>query len=177
MNFGLGDVFVRVNYALLWQRNGWPNVTVRALTKIATANASRGLGTGEWDAGVFLSLARFANNFCLSTELGYLWLGDSPGSIYQNPVSCAVGIGRTLVNSRLGLLLLYSGTSKIFTAYEAPRQIGLGLNWRLSNRLGLFPWFERNRARLRLCLGYEYRVVSCVRNLEFRRGPSGDGMA
>jgi hypothetical protein len=138
MNLGLGDVFVRANYALAWQRNGWPNVTFRVLTKIPTASASRGLGTGEWDAGVFLSLARFANNFYLSTEVGYLWLGDSPGAIYQNPVSYAVGVGRTFVNSRLGLLLLYSGTSKIFADYEAPRQIGIGLNWRPSNRLGFF---------------------------------------
>ena len=39
MNLGLGDAFVRANYALVWQRNGWPNVTRRVLTKIPTANA------------------------------------------------------------------------------------------------------------------------------------------
>ncbi len=143
MNFGLGDVFVRVNYALVWPRNGRPNVTLRTLTKIPTASASRGLGAGEWDAGVFLSLALFANNFYLSTEAGYLWLGDSPGAIYQNPVSYAVGVGRTFTNGRLGMLLLYSGTGKIFATYQAPRQIGIGLNWRLSNRLGLFTNFAR----------------------------------
>ncbi len=162
MNLGLGDVFVRVNYALLWQRNGWPNVTLRALTKIPTASASRGLGTGEWDAGVFLSLARFANNFYLSTEVGYLWLGDSPGAIYQNPVSYAVGAGRTLVNSRLGLLLLYSGTSKIFTAYEAPQQIGLGLNWRLSNRLGLFTNFSRGLSETVPDFGFAFGMSTAL---------------
>jgi hypothetical protein len=76
-----------------------------------------------WDAGVFLSLARFANNFYLSTEAGYLWLGDSPGAIYQNPVSYAVASGRTFANGRLGLLSLNSGT---IADYQAPRQIGIG---------------------------------------------------
>jgi hypothetical protein len=162
MNFGLGDVFVRVNYALLWQRNGWPNVTLRALTKIPTASASRGLGTGEWDAGVFLALARFANNFYLSTEVGYLWLGDSPDAIYQNPVSYAVGVGRTLANNRLGLLLLYSGTSKIFAAYEAPQQLGIGLNWRLSNRLGLFTNFSRGLSETVPDFGFAFGMSTAL---------------
>lgn len=162
MNLGLGDVFVRANYALVWQRNGWPNVTLRALTKIPTANASRGLGTGEWDAGVFLSLARFANNFYLSTEMGYLWLGDPPGATYQNPVSYAVGAGRTFFNSRLGLLLLYSGTSKIFAGYEAPQQIGIGVNWRFSNRLGLFTNLARGLSETVPDLGFAFGMNTAL---------------
>ena len=162
MNLGLGDVFVRANYALAWQRNGWPNITLRALTKIPTANASRGLGTGEWDAGVFLSLARFANNLYLSTEVGYLWLGDPPGATYQNPVSYAVGVGRTFANGRLGMLLLYSGTSKIFADYEAPRQIGIGLNWRLSNRLGLFTNFARGLSETVPDFGFAFGMSTAL---------------
>ncbi len=162
MNLGLGDVFVRANYALVWQRNGWPNVTLRALTKIPMASASRGLGTGEWDAGVFLSLARFANNFYLSTEVGYLWLGDPPGATYQDPVSYAVGVGRTFANGRLGLLLLYSGTSKIFAAYQEPRQIGIGLNWRLSNRLGLFTNFARGLSETVPDFGFAFGMSTAL---------------
>jgi hypothetical protein len=153
---------VRANYALVWQRNGWPNVTLRALAKIPTASASRGLGTGEWDAGVFLSLARFANNFYLSTEVGYLWLGDPPGATYQDPVSYAVGVGRTFVNSRLGLLLLYSGTSKIFAAYEAPQQLGIGLNWRFSNRLGLFTNFSRGLSETVPDFGFAFGMSTAL---------------
>lgn len=138
MNLGLGDVFVRANYTLALQRNEWPTVTLAVLAKIPTASAARGLGTGEWDAGIFLSLARFANNFYISTEVGYLWLGDPAGTKYEDPVSYAVGLGRTLADGRLGLLVLYSGTGKIFPAYEAPQQIGMGVNWRSSNRLHLF---------------------------------------
>jgi hypothetical protein len=63
MNSGIGDVFVRANYALVEQRNQWPSITVGALGKIPTASAVDGFGTGEWDAGVFLSAARFAKNF------------------------------------------------------------------------------------------------------------------
>lgn len=162
MNLGLGDVFVRANYALTWQRNRWPNITLRALTKIPTASVSRGLGTGEWDAGVFLSLARFANNFYLSTEVGYLWLGDPPGATYQNPVSYAVGVGRTFANGRLGLLLLYSGTSKIFAAYEAPQQIGIGLNWRFSNRLGLFTNFARGLSETVPDFGFSFGMSTTL---------------
>lgn len=142
MNLGLGDVFVRANCALVLQQNGWPNVTLGALAKIPTASASRGLGTGEWDAGVFLSLARFANYFYVSAEVGYLWLGDLPGTQYQNPLSYSAGLGRTFVNGRLGVLLLYSGTGKIIAGYKAPQQFGVGVNWRSSNRL----WFFTNLA-------------------------------
>jgi len=143
MNLGLGDIFARASYVLAPQRNGWPSFTLRALTKVPTASAARGLGTGEWDAGAFLSLARFSGNSYLTAEVGYLWLGDPPGATYLDPVSYAAGIGRTFVNGRLGALLLYSGTGKIFAEYEAPRQIGLGLNWRFSQRLGVFTNLAR----------------------------------
>lgn len=135
---GLGDLFVRAEYTLLRQRSGWPDVTLGALTKAPTASVSSGLGTGEWDGGVSLSLARFARSVYFSTEVGHLWLGDPPGATYRNPVTYAAGVGRAFANGRLGMLLLYSGTSMVFADYDAPRQAGIGLNWRLSNRLGAF---------------------------------------
>lgn len=141
MNSGIGDVFVRANYALVEQRNKWPSITVGALGKIPIARAADGFGTGEWDAGVFLSMARFANNFYISTSLGYLWFGDPPGVTYADPLSYSVGVGRTFVGGRLGVLLLYSGTGRILETYEAPRQIGMGVNWRASNRFGVFTNF------------------------------------
>jgi hypothetical protein len=143
MSSGIGDVFVRANYALAEQRNAWPSVTIGALGKIPTASAIDGFGTGEWDAGVLLSLARFKNNFYASASIGYLWFGDPPGMTYTDPVSYSVGVGRTFVGNRLGVLLLYSGTGRILEAYEAPRQIGMGFNWLASNRFGVFTNFFR----------------------------------
>jgi len=138
MKVGLGDLFLRAEYTLLRQRSGWPNVTLGALTKAPTASASSGLGTGEWDGGVSMLLTRFVWSLYLSTEVGHLWLGDPPGATYRNPVTFAVGVGRAFASGRLGILLLYSGTSRVFAGYELPRQVGIGLNWRLSNRLGAF---------------------------------------
>ena len=141
MSSGIGDVFVRANYALAEQRNQWPSITVGALGKIPTASAIDGFGTGEWDAGVFLSLARFKNNFYVSASLGYLWFGDPPGVTYADPLSYSVGVGRSFAGNRLGVLLLYSGTGRILDEYEAPRQIGMGFNWLASKRFGVFTTF------------------------------------
>jgi hypothetical protein len=141
MNSGIGDVFVRANYALAEQRNAWPSVTIGALCKIPTASAIDGFGTGEWDAGVFLTLARFRNNFYAFASIVYPWFGDPPGVKYADPLSYSIGVGRTFVGNRLGVLALYSGTGRILDEYEAPRQAGMGFNWLASNRFGVFTNF------------------------------------
>lgn len=85
---GLGDITLRGTYRPLPGGEDKTSLSVTAKVKFATADESKGLGTGENDYAVQLELARNM----LYGYVGHMWIGDTAVTDYNNIVYGAVGV-------------------------------------------------------------------------------------
>jgi hypothetical protein len=77
-NDGLGDIILRGRYYIVNEREYVPSIAITAHVKFPTADDSKGLGTGDWDEGIGLELAK---------RFGERWIGflDGGYSVIGNP--------------------------------------------------------------------------------------------
>lgn len=115
---GMGDVIASASYRLLDETESRPWIAATAKVKFGTADADKGLGTGEDDYTLQLELAK---GF-LSGYAGYRWQGDTDIVDYNDVAFVGVGVDFPL-SERHGLALEYyteeasvSGTDDVATA-------------------------------------------------------------
>ena len=77
---GVGDVEASVGIALLDSDNEDWAWDAKGTVKFATADRTKGLGTGENDYSLETSVSRFIDNFTATVNIGYSVLG-SPGKV------------------------------------------------------------------------------------------------
>jgi len=85
---GLGDVILSGTYLPLPGGKGKTSLAVTGKVKFATADEDKGLGTGENDYALQLELGRNR----LYGNIGYMWIGDTAATDYNDIVYGAVGV-------------------------------------------------------------------------------------
>ena len=130
--YGIGDIYLYGNAKLLGKTHKFSGVFLNSQIKIPIANIEKGLGTGEYDYGLNLLLKKSLKSFNLFSDIGFLVIGDSEDFTYNDPLTWGAGIGKSFRNGRYSTSVYYQQYSKIFDAYEPPRQISLGINYRLN---------------------------------------------
>ncbi|MDH4328413.1 MAG: transporter [Nitrospira sp.] len=91
---GLGDIILRGRYYLIEERSFMPLLALTGRIKMPTADADRGLGTGEFDEGAGLELTKtLADRWLAFLDGGYNIIGDAPGRDFNNQWWYDVGIG------------------------------------------------------------------------------------
>lgn len=91
---GLGDIIVRGRYYLIEESSFMPLVAITGRVKVPTADADRGLGTGEFDEGAGVELTkRVADRWLTYLSGGYTFIGDAPDTNFNNQWWYDVGIG------------------------------------------------------------------------------------
>lgn len=91
---GLGDLILRGRYYLMEEGDFAPLVALTGRIKFPTADADRGLGTGEFDEGVGVELTkRLAARWLAYIDGGYNFIGDAPGTDFHNQWWYDAGIG------------------------------------------------------------------------------------
>jgi hypothetical protein len=141
MNWGLGDLYLYLNYQLVSQIDFFTDVIVNANVKFPTASTHMGIGTGQYDYGASLTLRKSfdlsdnLNSFVAILDLGYINFGDPTGITYENPFTYSFGLGKFFNDGEYSLLLYYSAYTEVLKGYEPPRQIALGLNYKVSENL------------------------------------------
>lgn len=74
---GLGDVILRGRYYLVEEQDYVPLIAVTARFKFPTANASQGLGTGEFDHRYGVEVSKFIGaSWLIFLDGGYTFIGD-----------------------------------------------------------------------------------------------------
>ena len=74
---GIGDVILRGRYYLVEEQDYVPLVAVTARFKFPTANASQGLGTGEFDHGYGVEVSKLIGaDWLVFFDGGYNFIGD-----------------------------------------------------------------------------------------------------
>lgn len=137
MNWGLGDLYLFSNYIILSQSDFFSDVILNAQIKFPTASTNMNIGTGQYDYGASLTLRKSFDTYVAIVDLGYLNLGDPPGITYENPFTYSFGLGKFFNEGNYSLLLYYSAYTEVAKGYEPPRQIALGLNYKIGYNLYL----------------------------------------
>jgi hypothetical protein len=104
---GLGDIILRGRYYVIEESSIMPLVALIGRVKLPTADADRGLGTGEFDEGVGMELTKsLADRWLAYLDGGYNLIGDAPGTNFNNQWWYDVGIGYD-VTDKLNMSVFY----------------------------------------------------------------------
>lgn len=83
---GLGDVILRVSYAIVQETRNAPLIDLTGKIKVPTADEDKGLGTGEFDYTFQVDVSKKFGKITPFGTLGYQLLGESGGAINLNDV-------------------------------------------------------------------------------------------
>lgn len=100
---GVGDLVLSAAYAV--PMGGAWGLELGVNTKIGTADADKGLGTGATDYGVSADLYRDFSGTTLFGGVGHTWLGSSDYIDLDNTATFNAGISQVAGQGRLGLMV------------------------------------------------------------------------
>lgn len=104
---GVGDLILRGRYYVFEEGDLAPLVALTGRIKIPTADADRGLGTGEFDEGIGVELTKTLGGRWLAyLDGGYNVIGDAPDTNFNNQWWYDVGLGYD-VTDHLHMSLFY----------------------------------------------------------------------
>src|SRR5438552_17125796 len=72
----------------------FPGLAPFVKIKAPTADADKGLGTGEWDGGFGLEWDKRFREFFLLSDVSYTFMGSPPHQDFRDPPAISIGIGR-----------------------------------------------------------------------------------
>ncbi len=130
MQIDLGDFNLYGSYQFLQEYKQSVNLSINPNIKFPTA--TKGIGTGKFNYGVSFNLKKSIGTFSLLADAGFIKLGAPPGIDYKNPLTYGIGIGKFISENGNSILLYYNSYTEILNGYEPPRQISLGLNFKLA---------------------------------------------
>ena len=88
---GLGDIVLSATYAAYYDKASTLGIELTGKVKLATADESKGLGTGEHDFAFLLDAYRTFDRVTGFGGIGYHILGDAPGLPLDNVWSANLG--------------------------------------------------------------------------------------
>lgn len=131
-NSGLGDVVLRGRYYVVDGTGLVPTLAVTARLKIPTADAEKGLGTGEPDEGVGVELTKTLGDKWVSfADAGYTFIGKPPGVDLRNQWYYDAGLGY-YVTKELLVSGYYEYYRSLLAGYQAPQDFLFAVNYTLS---------------------------------------------
>lgn len=136
-NSGIGDVIASATvYDVVYSRRMDFAIDLTGRVKFGTADAEKGLGTGETDYSVRADFLKFWDQFTLIGSLGYKYRGDTADTDFNNVMTASAG-GTYKFTPKLrgGLFLDYRESA--IDGSESIRELSAFLshraseNWRL----------------------------------------------
>lgn len=108
---GVGDIIIRLGVIALFESEKVPRIRPSLFTKFPTANASDGLGTGEFDAGVGVEVTKWFDDIHLTGEGLYTYQGKADGFGLKNYFSYTGGVGYQLTENMEPMVLVKGATA------------------------------------------------------------------
>ena len=136
---GVGDLVLK-GRLYLFQDPGTdsllPAITPTARLKFPTADASEGLGTGEYDFGLGLEFDKQIDKFFLFADFGYTFIGEPPGTNLRNQIALGTGVGYQLLES-LSASVAYAWSRSLVSGTDDPMDIITNVSWGITRT---FTW-------------------------------------
>lgn len=134
---GLGDMLFKVSYIALEEKEFIPEITPYLKIKFPTADSDRGLGTGEFDETIGVDLSkRLLDRLYGYVTLAYTFVGDPPGTDFQNSFGWSVGAAYA-VTQPLSVFAFLDGSTAITAGQADPVELRLGAEYKLTKALKL----------------------------------------
>jgi hypothetical protein len=133
---GPGDVTASLTRYLLNEEDHGVDLDLGAIFKLATASASKNLGTGENDFAVQSSLGRSVGDFNTSLTLGYIVVGKPKGGNYRNAFYGTLG-GSYRLGEDVIVGLSYSAGGSVVPGLVGTRDLTVYLDYKPTKRLKL----------------------------------------
>ncbi len=158
---GLGDVTLSARYYLLDEQEWLPSINVTGRIKFPTANEKKGLGSGEFDEGLGVELAKsLTRDLILYLDGGYTFLGDPKGRNFRNQWNYDVGLGYYLTDN-LRTSVFYEEFRAVVKGIPNPRDVYGDLNYRITKTIrvnvGGFVGLSESAADFGLSGGLRFR--------------------
>lgn len=136
-NEGIGDVIMQGRYYILDERTFLPTVALVARLKAPTADADKGLGTGEWDEGIGTEISKkFAEKWTGFFDLGYTIIGQPAGVTLQNRWNYDLGLGYNFTEALMGSVY-YEEWRTLVPGQVNPRDLLFAVNYKATSALRL----------------------------------------
>jgi hypothetical protein len=136
---GIGDVIAGVTvYDLISNRRLGFAMDLSGKVKFGTANADKGLGTGENDFTLQADFLKFADRVTWIASVGYKFRGQPPGAVLDDALLASVGgMYRLTRDTRTGMFFDYRESS---IGADPAQEVSVFLSKRLSSdwRLQVF---------------------------------------
>ncbi len=130
---GVGDVHLFGTYSLesLWAAGWFVDLTARV--KAPTASFAKGLGTGAWDGGGQVDVAKTIGNFIPFFQAGYRFTGSPAGYVLRNVLYGSVGAQYTW-NERVTTGASFDIRQAALPSARTPQEGTAYLNYKFSDR-------------------------------------------
>ncbi|MBX7198313.1 MAG: hypothetical protein K1X51_02950 [Rhodospirillaceae bacterium] len=130
---GIGDLHLFGTYSVesLWA-SGW-FVDLTARVKAPTASFAKGLGTGAWDGGGQVDIAKTIGNLIPFMQVGYRFSGSPVGYVLRNVLYGSVGAQYTW-NERVTAGVSYDIRQAALVSAKTPQEGTAYLNYKFSDR-------------------------------------------
>ncbi len=135
--FGFSDPNVYLSVRLTPGTLTTTSLYLNAGTKIPLANPETGFGTGAWDFGAGLSATQRFGTFFITADAMYWHLGDMPDLNFKDPLSFALGLGKSFQNSKWLISSIFTGYTRIMDGYDPPMSLGIGIGHFLTKNIAL----------------------------------------
>lgn len=136
---GLGDIILRGGYSLVTENKNVPfDLTLNAKVKVPTADDSKGLGTGEFDAGAGLEFAKsLPSGFTGYLDLYYTSIGDPTGLDLDDRVFFDIGFSRSL-DPRFTVSAFYEESNTLVKNSTNIRDVTVNFEYKADERTRVF---------------------------------------
>jgi hypothetical protein len=108
---GLGDIILRLGMIVLPEGESLPQVRPSLYVKCPTASKSRGLGTGEFDAGMGVEVVKWLGSTVLTGEAIFNYQGRASDYGLTNYFSYSAGAGYQFSGGLQPMVQVKGGTS------------------------------------------------------------------
>jgi len=134
---GLGDILAEVSYTLLEDKGLAPDITPFLEIKFPTADASRGLGTGEFDEkiGGYVS-KKVGEQWTTHIDLSYTFIGSPAHTDLRNVFEWSVGLSYDVTPS-LKLSGYIDGATAVSSSQQNPLDLRFVGEYKLTKNVQL----------------------------------------
>lgn len=138
---GLGDIIFNARLYVLEEKKFIPTIGVVGKVKIPTASSSKGLGTGEFDAGGGVELSKtFIEKWVAYGDFYYMYIGDPPGLNLRNQFIFDLGAGYW-ITQKFQANVFYEQRTALVSGQPDPRSLifsafyKINETWRVNSSL------------------------------------------
>lgn len=135
--FGFSDPNVYLSARLTSQTSTKTTLYLNTSAKIPIADPETGFGTGAWDFGAGLSMTQRFGTLFITGDVMYWHLGDMKDLNFKDPISYALGLGKSFRNGKWLFSSIFTGYTPIIEGYDPPMSLGIGIGHFLTKNISL----------------------------------------